>query len=71
MTWRWVIKDKQRRESPLVPELAQLLVDIQTALSEEQLQANGHSAKILARTWQSPLKTVKRAQKKRCQPKHN
>jgi integrase len=33
-TWRWVVKD--RREVPLVDEVAQLLIDIQTELPEGQ-----------------------------------
>ena len=35
-TWRWVVKDKDRREVPLVDEVAQLLIDIQTELPEGQ-----------------------------------
>ena len=35
-TWRWVVKDKDRREVPLVEEVAQLLIDIQTELPEGQ-----------------------------------
>ena len=35
-TWRWVVKDKDRRELPLVDEVAQLLIDIQTVLPEGQ-----------------------------------
>ena len=35
-TWRWVVKDKDRRELPLVDEAAQLLIDIQTELPEGQ-----------------------------------
>ena len=35
-TWRWVVKDKDRRELPLVDEVAQLLIDIQTELPEGQ-----------------------------------
>jgi len=35
-TWRWVVKDKDRREVPLTEEAAQLLIDIQTELPEGQ-----------------------------------
>ena len=35
-TWRWVIKDKDRRELPLVDEVAQLLRDIQATLPKDQ-----------------------------------
>ena len=35
-TWRWVVKDKDRRELPLVDQAAQLLIDIQTELPEGQ-----------------------------------
>jgi integrase len=35
-TWRWVVKDKDRREVPRVGEVAQLLIDIQTELPEGQ-----------------------------------
>ncbi len=35
-TWRWVVKDKDRREVPLTEEDAQLLIDIQTELPEGQ-----------------------------------
>lgn len=35
-TWRWVVKDKDRRELPLIDEVAQLLVDIQAELPEGQ-----------------------------------
>jgi len=35
-TWRWVVKDKDRRELPLVDKVAQLLIDIQTELPEGQ-----------------------------------
>lgn len=35
-TWRWVVKDKDRRELPLVDKVAQLLIDIQTGLPEGQ-----------------------------------
>jgi integrase len=35
-TWRWVVKDKDRRELPLVNQVAQLLIDIQTELPEGQ-----------------------------------
>jgi len=35
-TWRWVVKDKDRREVPLVEWVAQLLIDIQTELPEGQ-----------------------------------
>jgi len=35
-TWRWVVKDKDRRELPLVGKMAQMLIDIQTELPEGQ-----------------------------------
>ena len=35
-TWRWVVKDKDRREVPLTDEAAQLLVDIHAELPEGQ-----------------------------------
>jgi integrase len=35
-TWRWVVKDKDRRELPLIDKAAQLLIDIQTGLPEGQ-----------------------------------
>jgi integrase len=35
-TWRWVVKDKDRRELPLVNQAAQLLIDIQSELPEGQ-----------------------------------
>jgi len=35
-TWRWVVKDKDRRELPLVDKVAQFLIDIQTELPEGQ-----------------------------------
>ncbi len=35
-TWRWVIKDKDRRELPLVDEVAQLLREIQGMLPKDQ-----------------------------------
>jgi len=35
-TWRWVVKDKDRREVPLVDKAAQLLIDIQAELPEGQ-----------------------------------
>jgi integrase len=35
-TWRWIVKDKDRREVPLVNRVAQLLIDIQTELPEGQ-----------------------------------
>lgn len=35
-TWRWVVKDKERRELPLIDSLAQLLADIITRLPEGQ-----------------------------------
>jgi integrase len=35
-TWRWVVKDKDRREVPLVDKAAQMLIDIQTELPEGQ-----------------------------------
>ena len=35
-TWRWVVKDKERRELPLVPDVAQLLADIQIDLPDGQ-----------------------------------
>jgi len=35
-TWRWVVKDKDIRELPLVDDAAQLLVNIQTELPEGQ-----------------------------------
>ncbi len=35
-TWRWVVKDKDRRELPLTDEAAQMLVDIQTELPHGQ-----------------------------------
>lgn len=35
-TWRWVVKDKDIRELPLVDKAAQLLIDIQTELPECQ-----------------------------------
>lgn len=33
-TWRWVVKDKDRRELPLTAEVAQLLINIQAELLE-------------------------------------
>lgn len=35
-TWRWVVKDKDRREGPLTEEVAKLLIDIQTELPDGQ-----------------------------------
>ncbi len=35
-TWRWMVKDKERRELPLIDELARLLISIQEALPEGQ-----------------------------------
>lgn len=35
-TWRWVVKDKDRREVPLVPELTRLLLYLQMELPEGQ-----------------------------------
>ena len=35
-TWRWVVKDKERRELPLVESVAQLLANIQADLPEMQ-----------------------------------
>ena len=35
-TWRWVVKDKERRELPLIDSLAQLLADIIAGLPEGQ-----------------------------------
>ena len=35
-TWRWVVKDKERRELPLIESVAQLLADIITGLPEGQ-----------------------------------
>ena len=35
-TWKWEVKDVERRELPLIDELVQLLVDIQTELPEGQ-----------------------------------
>jgi integrase len=35
-TWRWVVKDKERRELPLVEEVAKLLTAIQLELPEKQ-----------------------------------
>ena len=35
-TWRWVVKDKDRREVPLIDKVAQLLIGIQTELPEGQ-----------------------------------
>ena len=35
-TWRWVVKDKDRRELPLVDEVTQLLIDIQAEFPEGQ-----------------------------------
>ncbi len=35
-TWRWVVKDKDRREVPLTEEAAKLLIDIQTELPNGQ-----------------------------------
>ena len=35
-TWRWVVKDKDRRELPLIPEVAQLLADLQLSLPDGQ-----------------------------------
>lgn len=35
-TWRWVVKDKDRRELPLVPELSRVLVDLVNDLPEGQ-----------------------------------
>ena len=35
-TWRWVVKDKDRREVPLIDEVAQLLANIHAELPEGQ-----------------------------------
>ena len=35
-TWRWVVKDKERRELPLIEEVAKLLTAIQLELPEKQ-----------------------------------
>ena len=35
-TWRWPVKDKDRRELPLIEEVAQLLKDIQNDLPSDQ-----------------------------------
>ena len=35
-TWRWVVKDKERRELPLIESVAQLLADIIAGLPEGQ-----------------------------------
>ena len=35
-TWRWVVKDKERRELPLVESVAQLLANVQADLPEKQ-----------------------------------
>jgi len=35
-TWRWVVKDKERRELPLIESVAQLLADITAGLQEGQ-----------------------------------
>ena len=35
-TWRWVVKNKDRRELPLIDNLAQLLVDLHVGLPEGQ-----------------------------------
>ena len=35
-TWRWVVKDKERRELPLVDEVADLLTELQVALPDGQ-----------------------------------
>jgi integrase len=35
-TWRWVVKDKERRELPMIEEVAKLLTEIQTNLPDGQ-----------------------------------
>lgn len=35
-TWRWVVKDKERRELPLIEEVAKLLTAIQLELPEKR-----------------------------------
>ncbi len=35
-TWRWVVKDKERREVPLIEEVAQLLIELQETVPEGQ-----------------------------------
>ena len=35
-TWRWQVKDKDRRELPLVPEVTRLLLDLQVELPDGQ-----------------------------------
>lgn len=35
-TWRWVVKDKERREVPLVEEVAKLLIELQEQVPEGQ-----------------------------------
>ena len=35
-TWRWVVKDKDRREVPLVDKAAKLLIDLQNELPDAQ-----------------------------------
>jgi len=34
-TWRWVVKDKERREVPLVEEVAKVLIELQEQLPQE------------------------------------
>jgi integrase len=65
-TWRWVVKDKDRREVPLVEELASLLTQIQLELPDGQpylmltaqryqnVMALKHSDKLIDRVAKCP-----------------
>jgi integrase len=47
-TWRWVVKDKERRELPLIDEVAELLVQLQTELLDK-LPLHGTSLRMSKR----------------------